>query len=213
MAPMPCLATTPNARVGCRVSTTASARRVSLPVYVTKLPRDALGTNNGGIAFGRADQGLRSRPRYSGRTQTVTRASKGDAPPSAGGFGKFVGGFLLGGAIFGVAGVLFAPQLSKTFLKGKDAAGRFLYDDYESDDDADAALERTRNDLNEKIAQLNAAIDTFSSEADKQGQGAGDGDGEDDGESYLDSSAVSKKNADDAASDGTPEKTASAKTR
>ena len=175
MAPMPCLATTPNARVGCRVSTTASARRVSLPVYVTKLPRDALGTNNGGIAFGRADQGLRSRPRYSGRTQTVTRASKGDAPPSAGGFGKFVGGFLLGGAIFGVAGVLFAPQLSKTFLKGKDAAGRFLYDDYESDDDADAALERTRNDLNEKIAQLNAAIDTFSSEAERSSGGGGDG--------------------------------------
>ena len=85
----------------------------------------------------------------------------------------------LGGAIFGVAGVLFAPQLSKTFLKGKDAAGRFLYDDYESDEDADAALERTRNDLNEKIAQLNAAIDTFAGEADK-GLRDGDDDGDDD---------------------------------
>ena len=50
--------------------------------------------------------------------------------------------------------------------EGKDAAGRFLHDDYESDEDADAALERTRNDLNEKIAQLNAAIDTFAGEAD-----------------------------------------------
>lgn len=79
---------------------------------------------------------------------------------------KFLGGFLLGGAVFGVAGVLFAPQLSKAFLKGKDAAGRFLYDDYESDEDADAALERTRNDLNEKIAQLNSAIDAFAGEAD-----------------------------------------------
>tara|TARA_B110000977_G_scaffold89188_1_gene118489 strand:- start:12808 stop:13170 length:363 start_codon:yes stop_codon:yes gene_type:complete len=108
-----------------------------------------------------------------------------------------VGGFLLGGAIFGVAGVLFAPQLSKTFLKGKDAAGRFLYDDYESDDDADAALERTRNDLNEKIAQLNAAIDTFSSEAERSSGGGGDGgDGEvgetnGDGDETSDSSSSS----------------------
>ena len=63
--------------------------------------------------------------------------------------------------------------------RGKDAAGRFLYDDYESDEDADAALERTRNDLNEKIAQLNAAIDTFAGEADK-GLRDGDDDGDDD---------------------------------
>ena len=80
-----------------------------------------------------------------------------------------------------VAGVLFAPQLSKTFLKGKDAAGRFLYDDYESDEDADAALERTRNDLNEKIAQLNAAIDTFAGEADKGLRDGDDDDGDDEG--------------------------------
>ena len=99
------------------------------------------------------------------RTTVTTRASKDSGANSGGGMGKFLGGFLLGGAVFGVAGVLFAPQLSKTFLKGKDAAGRFLYDDYESDEDADAALERTRNDLNEKIAQLNAAIDTFAGEA------------------------------------------------
>ena len=112
---------------------------------------------------------LRRAPSFqhaSRRTTVTTRASKDSGANSGGGMGKFLGGFLLGGAVFGVAGVLFAPQLSKTFLKGKDAAGRFLYDDYESDEDADAALERTRNDLNEKIAQLNAAIDTFAGEAD-----------------------------------------------
>jgi len=111
---------------------------------------------------------LRRAPSFqhaSRRTTVTTRASKDSGANSGGGMGKFLGGFLLGGAVFGVAGVLFAPQLSKTFLKGKDAAGRFLYDDYESDEDADAALERTRNDLNEKIAQLNAAIDTFAGEA------------------------------------------------
>ena len=96
----------------------------------------------------------------------TTRAAKDSGGDSSGGMSKFLGGFLLGGAVFGVAGVLFAPQLSKAFLKGKDAAGRFLYDDYESDEDADAALERTRNDLNEKIEQLNSAIDAFAGEAD-----------------------------------------------
>ena len=110
---------------------------------------------------------LRRSPSFgASRLAVTTRASKDSGGASGGGMGKFLGGFLLGGAVFGVAGVLFAPQLSKTFLKGKDAAGRFLYDDYESDEDADAALERTRNDLNEKIAQLNAAIDTFAGEAD-----------------------------------------------
>lgn len=110
---------------------------------------------------------LRRAPSFgASRLAVTTRASKDSGANSGGGMGKFLGGFLLGGAVFGVAGVLFAPQLSKTFLKGKDAAGRFLYDDYESDEDADAALERTRNDLNEKIAQLNAAIDTFAGEAD-----------------------------------------------
>ena len=62
--------------------------------------------------------------------------------------------------------MLFAPQISKQFLGGKDAAGRFLYEDWTEDEDEDS-LERTRQDLNDKIAQLNAAIDTFSAEADR----------------------------------------------
>lgn len=184
------------------------ANQVAKHVPKTSVSMNASGTNNTRSASGKGF-------RRSISTQISASSNEGKDTGRGGGLGKLLGGLLLGAGIGGAIGVLFAPQLSKTFLKGKDAAGRFLYDDWEnsSDDDGDLALERTRNDLNEKIAQLNAAIDTFSSEADKQGQGAGDGDGEDDGESYLDSSAVSKKNADDAASDGTPEKTASAKTR
>lgn len=128
---------------------------------------------------------LRRAPSFgASRLAVTTRASKDSGANSGGGMGKFLGGFLLGGAVFGVAGVLFAPQLSKTFLKGKDAAGRFLYDDYESDEDADAALERTRNDLNEKIAQLNAAIDTFAGEAEdaEDADAAGAADATDQGE-------------------------------
>jgi hypothetical protein len=47
-----------------------------------------------------------------------------------GGVGKFLTGFLVGGVVCGVAGVLFAPQLSKTLLKGKDSVGKFLYEDW-----------------------------------------------------------------------------------
>ena len=95
--------------------------------------------------------------------RTVAMSSK---EGGGGGWGKFLGGVLVGGVVFGAAGVLFAPQLSKTFLKGKDAAGKFLYEDWTEDEDEDS-LERTRQDLNEKIAQLNSAIDTFSVEADR----------------------------------------------
>ena len=62
--------------------------------------------------------------------------------------------------------MLFAPQISKTFLKGKGEVGKFLYDDWTEDEEEDS-LEKTRQNLNDKIAQLNAAIDNFSTEADR----------------------------------------------
>ena len=62
--------------------------------------------------------------------------------------------------------MLFAPQISKQFLRGKDAAGR-LHEDWTARDEDEDSLERTRQDLNDKIAQLNAAIDTFSAEVDR----------------------------------------------
>lgn len=146
----------------------ATASRSSrFPFAKTRETNNRVSAHPSHPSIRRGPRVLRRAPSFgASRLAVTTRASKDSGVSSGGGMGKFLGGFLLGGALFGVAGVLFAPQLSKTFLKGKDAAGRFLYDDYESDEDADAALERTRNDLNEKIAQLNAAIDTFAGEAD-----------------------------------------------
>ena len=100
-----------------------------------------------------------------GRRGLTIVAKASDGGGNGGGVGKFLTGFLIGGAVCGVAGVLFAPQLSKTFLKGKDSVGKFLYEDYDEDDDD--SLERTRRNLNDKIAQLNSAIDNFSTEADR----------------------------------------------
>ena len=51
-------------------------------------------------------------------------------------------------------------------LKGKGEVGKFLYDDWTEDEEEDS-LEKTRQNLNDKIAQLNAAIDNFSTEADR----------------------------------------------
>ncbi len=71
----------------------------------------------------------------------------------------FVGGLLVGGAVFGALGFLFAPQLSKTLLGGKRALNKAL------DDESEDELEVTRQNLNDKIAALNAAIDNFSDQA------------------------------------------------
>mmetsp|Transcript_23847 Transcript_23847/g.32787 ORF Transcript_23847/g.32787 Transcript_23847/m.32787 type:complete len:175 (-) Transcript_23847:313-837(-) len=72
---------------------------------------------------------------------------------------NFMWGFLVGGAVFGTAAFLFAPQLSKRLLSENDRIRlpRFLNED---DDD----LETTRRTLNDKIAQLNTAIDEVSAQ-------------------------------------------------
>ncbi|ONK71052.1 uncharacterized protein A4U43_C04F4210 [Asparagus officinalis] len=74
----------------------------------------------------------------------------------------FVGGFLLGGLIAGALGYVYAPKIGKA-LDGTDKKDlmrklpKFIYDE-------DKALEKTRKVLEEKIAQLNSAIDGVSSE-------------------------------------------------
>ena len=126
-------------------------------------------------------------------------------PKSSGGGtkgkGGFVGGVLIGGAVFGALGFLFAPQLSKHILKGKKVLDDLLDDDADDDEEsfleeedrddvahrydedgnltsalasssmrlekrAEKELEETRKSLNQKIAELNRAIDEFSEEAD-----------------------------------------------
>ncbi|KAI5659723.1 hypothetical protein M9H77_28516 [Catharanthus roseus] len=73
--------------------------------------------------------------------------------------GDFVAGFLLGGAIFGTLAYVFAPQIRRSLLNedeyGFRRARRPIY--------YDEGLEKTRQTLNEKISQLNSAIDNVSS--------------------------------------------------
>ncbi|KAM7518076.1 hypothetical protein LguiB_017038 [Lonicera macranthoides] len=72
----------------------------------------------------------------------------------------FVGGFILGGMVVGTLGCVYAPQISSV-LAGTDKKEimkklpKFIYDE-------DKALERKRKILEEKIANLNAAIDDAS---------------------------------------------------
>ncbi|KAL8144231.1 hypothetical protein V2J09_017263 [Rumex salicifolius] len=74
----------------------------------------------------------------------------------------FIGGFILGGLVVGTLGCVYAPQISKA-LAGTDRKDlmrklpKFIYDE-------EKALERTRQILTEKIAQLNSAIDDVSSQ-------------------------------------------------
>ncbi|CAG7911099.1 unnamed protein product [Brassica rapa] len=76
------------------------------------------------------------------------------------GGGDFVAGFLLGGALFGAAAYIFAPQIRRSIMSEEDEYG-FKKPDQPSY--YDEGLEKTRETLNEKIGQLNSAIDNVSS--------------------------------------------------
>ncbi|KAK9144504.1 hypothetical protein Sjap_004407 [Stephania japonica] len=82
-----------------------------------------------------------------------------DGSRGGGGGGDFVAGFLLGGAVFGTLAYIFAPQIRRSILNedeyGFRRAKRPIY--------YDEGLEKTRQTLNEKIGQLNSAIDNVSS--------------------------------------------------
>ncbi|KAG2701215.1 hypothetical protein I3843_Q012200 [Carya illinoinensis] len=75
------------------------------------------------------------------------------------GAGDFLAGVLLGGAVFGTLAYVFAPQIRRSLLNedeyGFRKARRPMY--------YDEGLEKTRETLNEKISQLNSAIDNVSS--------------------------------------------------
>lgn len=78
--------------------------------------------------------------------------------------GGFFAGVLVGGAIFGALGYLFAPQISKALLSDDQRLKlpRFLEEEKKSP-------EATKQDLAEKIEQLNAAIDEVSSRIGQDG--------------------------------------------
>uniref|UniRef100_A0A1J3EFZ3 Uncharacterized protein n=1 Tax=Noccaea caerulescens TaxID=107243 RepID=A0A1J3EFZ3_NOCCA len=73
--------------------------------------------------------------------------------------GDFVAGFLLGGAVFGAVAYIFAPQIRRSILN-EDEYG---FKKPQQPTYYDEGLEKTRETLNEKIGQLNSAIDNVSS--------------------------------------------------
>ncbi|CAH9070862.1 unnamed protein product [Cuscuta epithymum] len=75
-----------------------------------------------------------------------------------GGAVEFISGFLLGGAICGALGYVFAPEIRRSILNENEAGFQkarrpIYYDD----------LERNRESLNERIQQLNSVIDKVTS--------------------------------------------------
>ncbi|KAL4457435.1 hypothetical protein ABPG75_012300 [Micractinium tetrahymenae] len=78
----------------------------------------------------------------------VVRAERGS--------GSFWSGFVVGGVVCGALGFVFAPQISRALL-GDDERLKLRWD--ESRDG-----EVTKQNLADKIAQLNAAIDDVSSQ-------------------------------------------------
>ncbi|KAJ7528097.1 hypothetical protein O6H91_16G083800 [Diphasiastrum complanatum] len=97
------------------------------------------------------------------QTFKLSSAIYADYNGRRGGSGDFIAGFILGGAVFGALGYLLAPQVNRSltelenqFESVPNKQPKFLEDD--------EGLEKTRKNLNEKIAQLNAAIDNVSAQ-------------------------------------------------
>ena len=75
---------------------------------------------------------------------------------------------MAGGLIFGALGVLFAPQISKA-LSGENGEGGIKLPRFDFFDDAPPAegagdTEATRANLQERISQLNNALDDVSTQ-------------------------------------------------
>jgi len=109
-----------------------------------------------GVALGELK--LSVAPGGPARAALQVRCGSDPEKDKGGGAGKFFAGFLIGGAVCGTLAFLFAPQLSKRLLAENDRLRlpRFL--------DDDDSLETTRRTLNDKIAQLNTAIDEVSAQ-------------------------------------------------
>ncbi|KAK9842591.1 hypothetical protein WJX81_007827 [Elliptochloris bilobata] len=81
------------------------------------------------------------------------------AESRSGGGGGFLAGVLVGGAVFGVLGFLFAPQISAALLTDEQRLKlpRFLEEEAKDP-------EKTKQDLADKIASLNSAIDDVATQ-------------------------------------------------
>lgn len=90
----------------------------------------------------------------------------------------FTAGFILGGVVFGALGFLFAPQISRALL-GEDDRLRLprVLADADAASSAPRDPEAAKQDLIDKIAQLNASIDEVASQLRQKEDTAGGGGG------------------------------------
>jgi len=104
----------------------------------------------------------RTAVRHEQRAQRLTRSvTRAEYRRDSGSSSSFVSGFIIGGAIFGALGFLFSPQISKAILgENADGSPRRLPKWMEEED----SLEVTRRKMNQKIAELNQAIDSTSAQ-------------------------------------------------
>ena len=87
----------------------------------------------------------------------------------------FTAGFILGGVVFGALGFLFAPQISSALLSDDQSRlklPRFLDDADGSDGRGGSRQPMTKQDLADRIAQLNSAIDDVSAQLRAQDEAA-----------------------------------------
>jgi hypothetical protein len=75
-------------------------------------------------------------------------------------------GFIMGGVVFGALGFLFAPQISRALL-GDDA--RLRLPRFMEEDAGPKDPEATKQELIDKIAQLNASIDEVAAQLKPKG--------------------------------------------
>ena len=87
----------------------------------------------------------------------------------------FTAGFILGGVVFGALGFLFAPQISSALLSDDQSRlklPRFLDDADGGDGRGGSRQPMTKQDLADRIAQLNSAIDDVSAQLREQDEAA-----------------------------------------
>lgn len=111
-------------------------------------------------------------------TPTLTLNLNNSAGRSDGSSG-FTAGFILGGVVFGALGFLFAPQISSALLSDDQSRlklPRFLDDEAGGDGGngarRGAGQPMTKQDLADRIAQLNSAIDDVSAQLRAQDEAA-----------------------------------------
>ncbi|CAH8364605.1 unnamed protein product [Eruca vesicaria subsp. sativa] len=96
----------------------------------------------------------------SNRSHKFSVSAREGSRRGSGGAADFIAGFLLGGAVFGAAAYIFAPQIRRSIMSEEDEYG---FKKPQQPTYYDEGLEKTRETLNKKIEQLNSAIDNVSS--------------------------------------------------